>query len=201
MPLATSGTMSIGGTTTDRSINVELGRSATATSNMGETDLRTLAGVTSGAISMSNFYGAVNYSWVTTITIGQVVAFGQTFTGFGSIGNPSSPTTFGSASDTTCDLYSTNPTFSFYHVNSEFTNLTIGDNTGTPTDNAGWTKLDIYFNQQNTSGSPNVTRTRSSLSYTGFGTSGRQWNMADGSQAGNGSDTFLSRVYATLAFY
>ena len=31
MTLASSGTMSIGGTTTDRSINLELGRSATAT--------------------------------------------------------------------------------------------------------------------------------------------------------------------------
>ena len=57
MTLASSGTMSIGGTTTDRSINLELGRSATATSSMGETDLRTLAGVASGAISMSDFYG------------------------------------------------------------------------------------------------------------------------------------------------
>ena len=58
MALAGSGTMSIGGSTATRSINLELGRSATATSNMGETDLRTLAGVSSGAISMSNFYGA-----------------------------------------------------------------------------------------------------------------------------------------------
>jgi len=57
MTLASSGTMSIGGTTTDRSINLELGRSATATSSMGETDLRTLAGVASGAISISDFYG------------------------------------------------------------------------------------------------------------------------------------------------
>lgn len=58
MTLATSGTMSIGGTTANRSINLELGRSATATSSMGETSLRTLAGVSSGAISMSDFYGA-----------------------------------------------------------------------------------------------------------------------------------------------
>jgi len=57
MTLASSGIMSIGGTTTDRSINLELGRSATATSSMGETDLRTLAGVASGAISMDDFYG------------------------------------------------------------------------------------------------------------------------------------------------
>jgi hypothetical protein len=57
MTLASSGTISIGGTTATRSINLELGRAATATSNMGETDLRTLAGVSSGAISMSQFWG------------------------------------------------------------------------------------------------------------------------------------------------
>jgi len=58
MALESSGIISIGGTTTNRSINLELGRSGTATSSLGETDLRTLAGVSSGAISLSNFYGA-----------------------------------------------------------------------------------------------------------------------------------------------
>ena len=58
MALESSGIMSIGGSTSGRSINLELGRSATATSSLGETDLRTLAGVASGAISMSDFYGA-----------------------------------------------------------------------------------------------------------------------------------------------
>lgn len=57
MALASSGVISIGGTTATRSINLELSRSATATSSLGEADLRTLAGVSSGAISMSNFYG------------------------------------------------------------------------------------------------------------------------------------------------
>ena len=57
MTLASSGTISIGGTTATGSINLELSRSATATSNMGEADLRALAGVSSGAISMSAFYG------------------------------------------------------------------------------------------------------------------------------------------------
>ena len=58
MALESSGTMSIGGSTSGRSINLELGRAAGATSSLGETDLRDLAGVASGAISMSNFYGA-----------------------------------------------------------------------------------------------------------------------------------------------
>ena len=60
MTLAASGTMSIGGSTSTRSINLELSRAAGATSSLGETALRTLAGVSSGAISMSNFYGKSN---------------------------------------------------------------------------------------------------------------------------------------------
>ena len=57
MTLNSSGTISIGGSTTGQSINLELGRSATATSNLNETDLRSLAQVSSGSISLSNFYG------------------------------------------------------------------------------------------------------------------------------------------------
>jgi hypothetical protein len=60
MALVTSGEISIGGNATsggrNRSINIELGRAAGATSNLNETALRTLAGVSSGTISLSNFY-------------------------------------------------------------------------------------------------------------------------------------------------
>ena len=63
MALANSGTMSIGGSTANRSINVELGRSATATSSMGESALRTLAGSSPNTtISMSEFYGKSAFS-------------------------------------------------------------------------------------------------------------------------------------------
>jgi len=61
MALENSGTMSIGGSTAGRSINLELGKSATATSGLGDADFRTLADVASGAISMSDFYGASSY--------------------------------------------------------------------------------------------------------------------------------------------
>lgn len=60
MPLNSSGTISIGGSTAGQSINLELGRSATASSNLNESTLRTLAGVASGAISLSSFYGKSN---------------------------------------------------------------------------------------------------------------------------------------------
>jgi hypothetical protein len=68
MALENSGTMSIGGSTAGRSINLELDKSATATSGLGDADLRTLAGVASGAISMSDFYGASNNADPGTIT-------------------------------------------------------------------------------------------------------------------------------------
>ena len=200
MTLATSGTMSIGGTTTDRSINVELGRSATATSNMGETDLRSLAGVASGAISMSNFYGKSNYDWVVTVTNQSATIFGQSFQGYGSVGNPSSPTTFGSATDTTCDLYSDNPSFQWYSVNNNPTSFYINSSTGTPTGNAGWTKMHIYYQQTGTAGNPNFTITRSSLTYTAAG-SNRIWNMADGYQGGAGAFSSPSNSPITLAFF
>ena len=57
MTLALSGVMSLGGSTSERSINLELGRSATATISMNEADVRGLADITSGAISLSNFHG------------------------------------------------------------------------------------------------------------------------------------------------
>lgn len=57
MPLNSSGLLSIGGSTAGQSINLELGRAATASSNLNESALRTLAGVASGQISISNFYG------------------------------------------------------------------------------------------------------------------------------------------------
>lgn len=67
MTLAASGQMSIGGTTANRSINVEFGRSATATTSMsqlyrgGAIVPSSNTGVpTSGTISLSNFYGASN---------------------------------------------------------------------------------------------------------------------------------------------
>ena len=56
MTLNASGPISIGGATAGQSINLELGRASTASSNLNETSLRSLAGVPSGAISMSNFY-------------------------------------------------------------------------------------------------------------------------------------------------
>jgi hypothetical protein len=59
MTLASSGEMSIGGTTANRSINVELGLSPTANSNLNQANFRSLAGAGGSGtqINMSDFWG------------------------------------------------------------------------------------------------------------------------------------------------
>jgi hypothetical protein len=58
MTLAASGFIAIGGTATNRSINLELGRAQNATSALGESALRTLAGVPSGPVVLPvDFWG------------------------------------------------------------------------------------------------------------------------------------------------
>jgi len=71
MTLNASGPISLGGATTGQSINLELGNSATALASINSTQFRTLAGVASGQISLSNFYGKSN-------TIGWFASFGRT---------------------------------------------------------------------------------------------------------------------------
>ena len=58
MTLNASGPISLGGSTAGQSLNLVLGRSATAQVSLNESAVRTLAGVPSGAIVMpTNFYG------------------------------------------------------------------------------------------------------------------------------------------------
>jgi hypothetical protein len=58
MTLNASGPISLGGTTTGASINLELSQAATATVSLNDANVRSLAGVASGAIIMpTNFYG------------------------------------------------------------------------------------------------------------------------------------------------
>jgi len=58
MTLAASGTLSMGGSTANRSVNLELGQSATAQISLNDANVRALAGVPSGAITIAtDFYG------------------------------------------------------------------------------------------------------------------------------------------------
>jgi len=56
MTLTASGQISIGGNITAQSIEVELGQSGLVTASLNDTAFRTLAGKSSGQISMSDFY-------------------------------------------------------------------------------------------------------------------------------------------------
>lgn len=58
MPINNSGPISLGGSTTGQSVNLELGKGATDTISMNDNDLRILAGkVGINPISFSDFYG------------------------------------------------------------------------------------------------------------------------------------------------
>ena len=57
MTLAASGEISLGGSVTNRSVNLELSQGASAQISMNDTNVRSLAGVPSGAIVLpTNFY-------------------------------------------------------------------------------------------------------------------------------------------------
>lgn len=63
MPLESSGSLSFGGSVQDRSINLELRRSATSTLGLNDGEARYLANVPTGNISVSDFYGKSYYSF------------------------------------------------------------------------------------------------------------------------------------------
>ena len=102
MTMVSSGEISIGGSATsgglNRSINVELGLSPTASTSLNQANVRTLAGVPSGTISLSNFYGKSNY----LPTQRGIMAFGSNFIspGVHSYANLISSSTGGTSSDT-----------------------------------------------------------------------------------------------------
>ena len=114
MTLASSGEMSIGGTTANRSINLELGLAATANSSLNQTNFRSLAGVygiaypgqTAYAELIFNPNGSIQYgtsdggiggagSWATPNTAGIGSSYWIRFTQTATSGGPI--TAYGSA--------------------------------------------------------------------------------------------------------
>lgn len=173
MALLSSGTMSIGGSTTGRSINLELGRSAGATSSLGETALRTLAGVSSGAISMDDFYGASDTLDEQTVTVGTRFIYYQTWFGYWS------QISIGSISDGTSNLYSGASIIGVHHSSSNRLYFYVSGNRA----NSGWTSMTV--------GSTTVQRT--SATYTNNTTwVGWYWDSISNPFGSSGSNTTVT---------
>jgi hypothetical protein len=162
MTLNSSGPISLGGTGTNASINLELGLSATAQISLNDTAVRTLANVASGAIIMpTNFYGKSNFLDQQTVT-----------TGDNGSGPPDrqrgfSYGSFGSIVDGTSNIYSG------ALVNRllwrEDTGVYVFELNGSNA-NSGWTTLTIV-------GNGTVALTRASASYYNSGVS-TQWTWS-----------------------
>lgn len=145
MALASSGSISIGGTTSGRSINLELSRSATASSNLNETALRSLAQRTSGSISLSHFHGKSSNIDTQVVTVGYCVGSLYLPSGYGLVptqaGNASNCA--GSISDGTCNFLSNAPISDLmwdYRVSSVAFRARTGSGTTT---NSGFTTMTI----------------------------------------------------------
>jgi len=101
MTIQSSGEISLGGSTTGRSVNLTLGKTATATVSMNDTAVRGLAGVATGAVSFSNFYSkSLSYAItpnVSSVNEGGSVTFTVTTTGLlnGTVLYWSTPTSTG----------------------------------------------------------------------------------------------------------
>ena len=77
-------TMPGSGTISMAQINVEIGRAGNAVISLGESAVRTLAGVQSGSISLSQFYGRSSYTPMTGTGVdglAEGVAAGTQYTG------------------------------------------------------------------------------------------------------------------------
>ena len=71
MTLNSSGPISLGGSTSGQSINLELGQGASTQVSLNDANVRTLAGVASGQISMpANFWGKSTSTSVTVMLAG-----------------------------------------------------------------------------------------------------------------------------------
>ena len=160
MALASSGTISIGGSTSGRSINLELNRSATASSNLNESALRSLAQRSSGSISLSHFHGKSNALDTQTVTVGY--SAGNTY--FPNTYGYNSLFSYGSVSDGTLNPLN-NGTIRTLEW-SDFNNLIISvDNYYY---NSGFTTMTVAGTSFN----------RTSATYTGS-SNGGQWVWAN----------------------
>ncbi len=129
MTLQSSGAISLS------NVSVELGRAAFATTSLGEAAVRTLAGVASGPISLSNLYGKSNVSFTPAggVSAGTAVAL-------------SDQRTTGSTITISCSQPAT------------WTHSRTGSSAGTATVGSGGTASSIRFNLNNTTFAPRTSQ-------------------------------------------
>ena len=72
MALPSSGSISLG------QVNVELGKSSTSTISLNDSAVRTLAGRSSGAISMGNLRGKSSFNWTNDLSYSPATKFAYT---------------------------------------------------------------------------------------------------------------------------
>ena len=185
MALASSGSISIGGSTSGRSINLELNRSATASSNLNESALRSLAQRSSGSVALSHFHGKSNVAWSFNITNGNHRdswcmmkscspmyhhGYSSYWDGFSSSASSFySASGYGSTTDTTCNFKS-GATLARLKWSSTLGAVVVFALAGNHT-NSGFTTLKIH----------NTTFQRSAATFNYFSTTNQtnwQWSTA-----------------------
>lgn len=159
MALASSGSISIGGATSGRSINLEMKESATALKGLGDNDCRIVAGVSSGAISLSNFYGK-DIKDVQFLTVG--VSTGSYSGNYGYSNNWTYGGTMGSVTDNTLDAVNGAAIRALYHTGGMggYLNFYVWGNHS----NSGWTSI----NFPNAGYTKTYTRASASYGYSSY---------------------------------
>lgn len=134
MTLAASGTLSMGGSTPNRSLNLELSQGNSDQISLNDANVRSLAGVPSGAITLAtDFYGkSATVTETQTVTVGTFSFKGFDNYGF-SVGG------WGSITDGTFGFISNAP---IENLNWSNTNTLSFQITGIYA-NSGWTKVTI----------------------------------------------------------
>lgn len=118
MTLQSSGPISLS------QVNAELGLSSSASISLGSASVRGLAGVASGAISMSNLYGKSNVLDTQSVYVGQTtVSDGKTY--FDSVTGYSGQYGIGSISDGTSNVYGGATFYGIYHYSSYPVNASL----------------------------------------------------------------------------
>ena len=158
MTFVSSGYIAIGGATSSRSINLQMKESASALKGLGDNDCRIVAGVSSGPISLSNFYGK-DVKDVQFMTVGLSTGSYSGNSGYSRFvygGN------MGSITDGTIDAVSGATLKALYHTGgyTGYLNFYVTGNYS----NSGWTSINFPDAQfQKT-----FTRSTASYSYSSY---------------------------------